>query len=301
MRRCRLRGLGKRSGVFAQRLVKRKSADDKGCAIGQSGHMERIAFLGFCLLIAACARQQEPQAGVAAATFSSMTAPNFGDKDPHPWQGRNPGSYPVHGIDLSRFQTAVDWPTARANGVNFAFIKATEGADRVDPMFQDHWRGAGRAGVVRGAYHFFYHCGPAADQARWFIANVPRDPGALPPVLDLEWTPTSPTCRIRRDGATIRAEAKVFLDAVQAHYGQRPIVYTSIDFFEDTDLGKLAGTEFWLRSVAAHPDDLYAGHPWTFWQYTSSGTVPGIAGRVDINAYAGSKQDWRGWLAARQN
>ena len=263
--------------------------------------MGRFAFLCLGLVLAGCARQSPPRENQASAATSTMTAPNFGDKDPHPWQDRTPDTYPVHGIDLSRFQTSVDWNTARANGVNFAFIKATEGGDRVDPMFQDHWRGAARAGVSRGAYHFFYHCGPAIDQARWFIANVPRTPGALPPVLDLEWTPTSPTCRIRRDGAVIRAEAKIFLDALQAHYGQRPIIYTTIDFFQDTDLGKLQGTEFWLRSVAAHPGDLYQGQPWTFWQYTSSGAVPGIAGRVDINTFAGSKQAWREWLAARQN
>ena len=221
-----------------------------------------------------------------------VTAPNFTDADPHPWEGRAPDRYPVHGIDLSRFQTAVDWPTARANGVNFAFIKATEGGDLVDPMFKDHWRGAGQAGVKRGAYHFFYHCRPAAEQARFFISHVPRSPGALPPVLDMEWTPTSPTCRIRRDGATIRAEARIFLDIVTRHYGQRPILYTTVDFFEDTGLEQLTGVDFWLRSTAEHPDDRYGGQSWRFWQYTSTGLVPGIAGRVDINVFAGSAAAW---------
>ena len=221
-----------------------------------------------------------------------VTAPNFTDADPHPWEGRAPDRYPVHGIDLSRFQTAVDWPTARANGVNFAFIKATEGGDLVDPMFKDHWRGAGQAGVKRGAYHFFYHCRPAAEQARFFISHVPRSPGALPPVLDMEWTPTSPTCRIRRDGATIRAEARIFLDIVTRHYGQRPILYTTVDFFEDTALEQLTGVDFWLRSTAEHPDDRYGGQSWRFWQYTSTGLVPGIAGRVDINVFAGSAAAW---------
>ena len=265
----------------------------------QIAAMRAVIFLTvYCgLALVACAGQQSPRSNAPAA---AITAPNFTDADPHSWQARAPQTYPVHGIDLSRFQTSVDWATARANGVNFAFIKATEGADRVDPMFADHWRGAGNAGIPRGAYHFFYHCGPAADQARWFIANVPRTRGALPPVLDMEWTPTSPTCRIRRDGATLRAEAAVFLDALQAHYGQRPIVYTSIDFYQDAELWKLGGTEFWLRSVAAHPSDLYGGQAWTFWQYTSSGRVPGIAGPVDINTFAGSKQAWTQWLLARQ-
>ncbi len=229
----------------------------------------------------------------------TVTSSNFTDADPTDWSGRAPHRYPVHGIDLSRFQTAVDWPTARANGVNFAFIKATEGGDLVDPMFDAHWRAAGAAGVRRGAYHFFYHCRPAAEQARWFIKHVPRTPGALPPVLDMEWTPTSPTCTLRRDGETIRAEARIFVDLITRHYGQRPMIYTTVDFFEDTELWRLSGVEFWLRSVATHPGERYSGQAWSFWQYTSTGIVPGIAGRVDVNVFAGSQAAWANWITAR--
>ncbi|WP_103258525.1 glycoside hydrolase family 25 protein [Tabrizicola aquatica] len=248
------------------------------------------------LLLAACGGSARAPVGEETIT---VTSSNFRDADPTDWPGRSPDRYPVHGIDLSRFQTQVDWTTARANGVNFAFIKATEGGDLVDPMFDSHWRGAAAAGVKRGAYHFFYHCRPAAEQARWFIRHVPKVPGALPPVLDLEWTPTSPTCTIRRDGATIRAEARAFMDIVARHYGQRPVIYTTVDFYEDTELWRLEGVEFWLRAVADHPGEVYDGRAWSFWQYTSTGVVPGIAGEVDINVFAGSKAAWARWLAAR--
>lgn len=251
-----------------------------------------------CAALAGCGGGR-PSQPVADAPAASITAPNFADADPHEFGRGGPRSYPVHGIDISRFQEPVDWQTARANGVNFAFIKATEGGDRVDPMFKDHWRGAGRAGVKRGAYHFYYHCRPAIEQARWFIQHVPRVAGALPPVLDMEWTPTSPTCTIRRDGAVIRAEAKIFLDALQAHYGQRPVVYVTVDFFADTEMWKLGGTEFWLRSVSAHPGVRYPGQAWTFWQYTSSGLVPGVQGEADINVFGGGAGAWSAWLAAR--
>lgn len=229
----------------------------------------------------------------------TVTTSNFADADPTEWTGRSPDRYPVHGVDVSRFQTRIDWPTARANGVNFAFIKATEGSDMVDPMFESHWRGAGTAGVRRGAYHFFYHCRPAAEQARWYIRQVPKTPGALPPVLDMEWTPTSPTCTLRRDGATIRQEARTFIDILERHYGQRPLIYTTIDFYADTQLWRLTGVEFWLRSVAGHPGEVYGDRSWSFWQYTSTGVVPGIAGKVDINVFAGSRSNWRDWVTSR--
>jgi lysozyme len=260
--------------------------------------MSRASFLAVCLMLAACGTQRAPDRQGVGDTVT-VTSSNFTDADPTNWTGRAPDRYPVHGIDLSRFQTSVDWPAARANGVNFAFIKATEGGDLLDPMFKDHWRGAGAAGVRRGAYHFFYHCRPAAEQARWFIKHVPKAPGALPPVLDMEWTPTSPTCTIRRDGDTIRAEARIFIAALTAHYGQRPIIYTTVDFYEDNEMWRVRGAEFWLRSVAAHPNDRYEGQNWSFWQYTSTGEVPGIAGKVDINVFAGSKAAWGDWLAQR--
>jgi lysozyme len=251
----------------------------------------------FALVLTACGGA--PREAPPPTDTITVTSSNFSDADPTDWPGRSPDRYPVHGIDLSRFQTAVDWPTARANGVNFAFIKATEGGDLVDPMFDSHWRGAGAAGVRRGAYHFFYHCRPAAEQARWFIKHVPKVAGALPPVLDMEWTPTSPTCTIRRDGATIRDEARIFMDIVERHYGQRPVIYTTVDFYEDTELWRLTGVEFWLRAVADHPGEVYGGNAWSFWQYTSTGVVPGIDGEVDINVFAGSKAAWAGWIAAR--
>ena len=229
-----------------------------------------------------------------------MLSPAFADVDPHDWTDGQPTDYPVHGIDASRWQGDIDWRAAREAGVSFAFLKATEGGDRVDPLFAQHWAGAGAAGVPRGAYHFYYFCTPAAQQARWFIANVPRQAGALPPVLDMEWTPDSPTCRIRPPAAQVRAGIATFLDIVGRHYGQRPIVYTTPEFWRDNGFGDISGEEFWLRSTAGHPDTTYDGAAWRFWQYTGTGRVPGLAGQVDINVFAGTAAGWRGWLAARQ-
>ena len=224
-----------------------------------------------------------------------LSRANFTDADPASFGMRGPRWHPVHGIDVSRFQTVIDWQTARENGVNFAFIKATEGGDMVDPMFRDHWRGAGRAGVARGAYHFFYHCRPAAEQAAFFIRTVPRG-GDLPPVLDMEWTPFSPTCTVRRSPEVIRSEARIFLQLVEAHYGRRPVIYSTVDFYRENELWRVGNYPFWLRSVAAHPDEVYGGRHWTFWQYTSTGLIPGIAGEVDINVFEGSPAEWAAFV-----
>jgi len=256
-----------------------------------------ILLLSLALTLAACAPR--PPAPKGAAPAFHVTAPDFGDASPVDWGAESPRSHSVHGIDTSVWQGEIDWPTARAHGVNFAFLKATEGGDRVDPAFARNWAEAAAAGVPRGAYHFFYHCRPAIEQARWFIAHVPRRSGALPPVLDMEWNPHSPTCSGKRPVAEVHAEARVFLNAVEAHYGQRPILYTTVDFYEENRLWEMGGVDFWLRSTAAHPSDRYPGQHWLIWQYSGTGLVPGIKGKVDLNAFAGDRRAFAAWLAAQ--
>lgn len=260
--------------------------------------MRYALFLLIAFSLVACAPPPKaPRGGVVPVP---VTAQDFQDADPHDWQGQHPSHYPVHGIDVSRWQGAVDWPVARKGGVNFAFLKATEGGDTLDPAFKENWRAALRAGVPVGAYHFWYHCRPAAEQARWFIRHVPRSAGSLPPVLDMEWTPFSPTCTVRPPAETIRREARIFLDMLTAHYGQRPIIYSTPDFFETNQLWRLGRYDFWLRSVAGHPSEKYGGQHWTFWQYSGTGLVPGVTGKADLNVFSGSAEAWANWIATRR-
>jgi lysozyme len=104
-----------------------------------------------------------------------------------------PSDFLIHGVDVSKYQGEIDWDAARQSGVSFAWIKATEGGNFVDDYFDRNWEGAKNAGIPRGAYHFAYWCRPAEEQVKWFEEHVPAEPGALPPVLDVEWTPTSKT------------------------------------------------------------------------------------------------------------
>ena len=92
------------------------------------------------------------------------------------------------GIDVSHFQGEVDWGAVAATGVRFAFIKATEGLDDVDPRFAQNWQGSRAAGLLRGAYHFLHPNLDAGQQAAHFLSVVTLDDDALPPALDVEVT-----------------------------------------------------------------------------------------------------------------
>ncbi|MEM6590130.1 MAG: GH25 family lysozyme [Pseudomonadota bacterium] len=233
-----------------------------------------------------------------ALPVGAEPGPKFDDVDPVAFTPYTPARFTVHGVDVARFQGDVSWRLLRGAGIRFAFIKATEGGDLLDPKFKENWRAAGRAGIARGAYHFFYFCTDARTQARWFIKNVPRVKGALPPVLDMEWNPFSPTCTKRPPPATVRKEMRRFLKLVERRYGQRPIIYTTPDFYERNKLGQM-NEEFWLRAVAEVPERVYPGQSWRFWQYSSTGRLPGVAGNIDLNAFGGSEADWAAWLAQR--
>jgi lysozyme len=249
--------------------------------------------LVFAALTSACSTTSYDLLDVGA-----IPPPRFGDNDPQDFGARGPHTYAIHGIDVSKWQGDIDWPAVRSSGVSFAFIKATEGGDRLDDRFMEYWAGSRQAGIPRSGYHFFYFCRPAIEQARWYIRNVPRERDALPPVLDVEWNAHSPTCRLRPRPEVVRAEMQIFLDAIERHYGKRPIIYTTIDFHRENIAGHFRAYPMWLRAVAEHPDQLYAGHPWIFWQYTGTGIVPGVRGNTDINVFGGDAASWQRWVQA---
>ena len=160
--------------------------------------------------------------GLASCAIApSSRYPAKGDARPHA------GVASAHGLR----STASTSPNGRARSIGrlcarparkFAFIKATEGGDHVDNRFIENWDGAKRAGVPRGAYHFVYWCRPAHEQAAWFKRNVPYDPDALPPVLDVEWNGESVNCPRKVPREQALAMINLMLQEMEAHTGKRP-------------------------------------------------------------------------------
>jgi lysozyme len=204
----------------------------------------------------------------------------------------------VHGIDVSKYQGYIDWMAVRDAGVEFAFIKATEGGDNVDPMFQRNWEGAKAAGIPRGAYHFVYWCRPPHEEIGHFESVAPAEPDALPPVLDVEATPTSRTCKRKLYREEVLEDMRQMLVEMERYYGKKPIIYTSVDFYQAIlHSNALSEYPIWVRSTKYHPAVRYGNRRWHFWQYRSDGLVPGIRGAVDQNAFHGSREQWSEWLA----
>lgn len=187
-------------------------------------------------------------------------------------------AFPVQGIDVSHHQGAIDWAALPGQGVDFAYIKASEGGDHRDTRFAQNWRGAGAAGIRRGAYHFFTLCRPGADQAANFIATVPADPDALPPAVDLEFMGN---CARPVTRESFHSELAAFIRRVEAHYRKPVLLYLTREFDSAYGVSARVNRPLWLRSLILAPR--FGARPWTLWQVSNFRRLDGIAGRVDWN------------------
>lgn len=206
--------------------------------------------------------------------------------------------FPIQGIDVSRHQGTIDWPAVAATGaVQFAYIKATEGGDFQDASFRENWVKAKQAGIARGAYHFFTLCRPGKDQAKNFLATVPREPGALPFAIDLEF---GGNCGARPSAQALIAELADFLNEVRRVHPETPVFYVTYDFYDrymKNNIGQFPDHHLWLRNIFYEPAQKNCDR-WRLWQFAHRGRLDGIAGPVDLNVFCGDRAAFVGLLAS---
>ncbi len=205
----------------------------------------------------------------------------------------------TQGIDISHWQGTIDWAKVAASGKRFAFMKASEDDDFVDSRYQTNRAQAKAKGLFVGAYHFAQPELPPADlagdptidaiaEADHFVDTATPQSGELIPVLDLEQTGGL--------GVTdLQLWVRAFLERVYERTGVRAAIYVSPSFWS-TNMGnsRWFADNGYVTLWIAHwtsaagptlPASNWGGRGWTFWQYTASGTVPGISGRVDLDFY----------------
>ena len=216
-----------------------------------------------------------------------------------------PPGPPAAGIDTSSFQhphgARVDWRAVRESGISYAYVKATEGSDLVDPWFARDWAGVAKAGLYRGAYHYARpEAGTAvADADRFLRVMGPLDgPGDLPPALDVEEAGTL-------DPTALADWVASWLAEVEQHTGRTPVIYTRASFWTahlaDTD--RFATSALWVAHYTNDPDPgpPFGGWPtWTLWQWSSTGTTFGVHAAVDQDRLAGGGPALAALAAQRQ-
>jgi lysozyme len=216
-----------------------------------------------------------------------------GSKDyPHyrSYQIRIPNGYQVHGIDVSWYQGQIDWEKIAQMEdddvkIHFTFIKATEGLLLADRKFQRNWKESERAGIIRGAYHYFKPNKPGYWQARFFLQTVNFKAGDILPVLDVEE-------RGKESREEFQANLKAFLNEVEKKTGVKPIIYSGYKFYEDNLAGDFNEYPVWIAHYYRSKLKPFSGQTkWSFWQHSDKARVNGIHHRVDMNVFNGSLDD----------
>jgi GH25 family lysozyme M1 (1,4-beta-N-acetylmuramidase) len=203
------------------------------------------------------------------------------------------------GIDVSIFQgNDIDWQAVKNADISFAFVKATEGATWVDDTFAINWQRMKQAGIIRGAYHFFRPLKTPQEQVDNFLTTVKNvlEPGDLPPVLDVEPFPDN----VRAQWEALNLNQRIdrveqWLQLVERETGSKPIIYTNPSFWHEfmDDTQVFTNYPLWIAHYTNAPQPFvparnWGGNGYTIWQYTQTGTVPGVSGNVDRNRFNGS-------------
>jgi len=155
--------------------------------------------------------------------------------------------YPVKGVDVSAYQGEIDWQELSGENISFAFIKATEGSSFVDKKFAYNLQEAQKTHLAVGAYHFFSYDSAGETQAQNFIDTVKPYDGMLPSVIDLEFygdKEMNPPAREYVD-----RQLKAMLQALEDHYGQKPIIYATEKSYDLYLSGDYSEYDIW---VGAH-------------------------------------------------
>lgn len=196
--------------------------------------------------------------------------------------------YPVRGIDLSAHNGVPDFDSIAASGIDFVYLKASEGTDYRDPAFPRNYLAARRAGLNVGAYHFFRFGSDGPGQAENFLGAIRGCELQLPAAVDIEeWgNPAEKATEI------IVERLEGMCAMLTAFYGPT-VIYTNKTGDARFVRGKFEDKDLWICSFTNPP---LTRRRWQLWQYSHCGKVPGVKGYVDLDTFNGDKARWQAWL-----
>ncbi len=200
--------------------------------------------------------------------------------------------YPIRGVDLSHYQGNIDWTVLSEQGIDFAYIKATEGSSHEDSQFQKNWSEASATDLRIGAYHFFSFESSGLTQAENYISKVCEVDNMLPPAVDVE--PYGQYVELASDNTTVLENLRLWLQTIENYYGVKPIIYTTQAYY-DTIQSHFSEYDIWIRSVFTAPSKKIS---WKIWQYSNRMRVDGYYGDeryIDMNAFSGTKEEFEAY------
>ncbi|MBI1837466.1 MAG: hypothetical protein HYR91_09405, partial [Flavobacteriia bacterium] len=183
-----------------------------------------------------------------------------------------PKGFESFGIDISHHQGIIDWNILFNQEkfdtiIQFVYCKATEGSTHVDTRWDSNRNSLNNRGIPNGAYHFFSSKDAPLPQVNHFLNYWKKREVDLPPVLDVETEGFSDD--------DLRAKMLIWLKAVENKTGMRPIIYTSLNFYETKFKDYFKDYKFWIAAYSRKPECINDSRI-LHWQYSESGNLPGF-------------------------
>lgn len=179
------------------------------------------------------------------------------------------------GIDVSHYQGRIDWDqVAGSSRISYAYLKATEGANFIDDTYERNLREARRVGLSVGSYHFYRPNVSPEEQLRNMTYYVKAEEQDLVPLIDIE-------SRGRVSEQQFVEDLRKFVRLVEKHYGKKPLLYSYQNFYNKHLSGEFPGYHWMIAKYQSERPILNDDKEYLMWQYTSTGSIPGIKGNVD--------------------
>ena len=186
------------------------------------------------------------------------------------------------GIDVSEWQSNIDWSAVKASGIQYAMIRSGYGREllQIDDYFEQNYAGAVANDIPVGIYHYSYADSPedAVREAQICLQILNGRSVTLPIAYDIEDNSQNWMSK-----EMLTEVAIAFCDEIKAA-GYQPMIYCNPNFIENRlDMVRLRekGYDIWIASYDV--SDYQFPYPVKMWQYTSKGSVSGINGNVDMN------------------
>lgn len=187
----------------------------------------------------------------------------------------------VHGIDLSHYQGEVFWETVGENTkMAYVYLKATEGGDRIDDMYERNIDLAHRYGLKVGSYHFYRPKTEQEKQLKNFMTQCRPGQQDLIPLIDIETTGGL-------GASEFRDSLFKFLDLVTAAYKQRPLLYTGTNFYNRYLSHYVDEYQLMIAQYSSREPVLNDDRDYIIWQYTGKGRIVGVNGYIDKSRFMG--------------
>lgn len=203
----------------------------------------------------------------------------------------DPQKFPVRGIDVSSHNGLMNLDAAAADGIDFIFIKASEGDTFRDNNFRINYDKASHAGLKIGAYHYFRFDVGGVAQAKNFIKAIGNRQLDLGVAIDVEESHNA----LERDSAKIAHRLSAMVEYLNLS-GYRVTFYSNREGYYEYLKDVVPGACLWICSLNSSPINA----EWTFRQYYHKGKVKGIRGDVDLDVFCGNRKEWQNYLNGAQ-